>query len=84
MNMVSSDATVTWIPLDRDSWDFVVNLRLVWIEFCVGEWLSIWMGEMGYMLCNTGVPVPYRLGESVGRVLEDTVLYAGGTGAICL
>lgn len=42
------------------------------------------MGEMGYMLCSTGVPVPYRLGESEGRVLDDTVLYAGGTGAICL
>ena len=29
MNMVSSDATVTWIPLDSDSWDFLVNLRSV-------------------------------------------------------
>lgn len=32
VNMVSSDATVTWIPLDRDSWDFLVNLRSVRVE----------------------------------------------------
>lgn len=41
---------------------------------CVGARLSICMGEMGYMLCSTAVPVPYRTGESVGRVVEDTVL----------
>lgn len=39
---------------------------------------------MGYMVCNTGGPVPYRAAESVGRVLDDTLLYAGGTGVICL
>lgn len=32
MNMVSSDAAVTWIPLDSESWDFLVNLRSVWVE----------------------------------------------------
>lgn len=41
---------------------------------CVGVRLSTCLGEMGYMLCSTGVPVPYRLGESVGRVPEETVL----------
>ena len=42
MNMVSSDATVTWIPLDRDSWDFLVNLRSVWEE--------LWSKEIAYFL----------------------------------
>lgn len=103
-DMASSDAAVTWIPLDRDSWDFLVSLSSVWVELwseeianvamslsyqitvaqvslhvvsfytCVGARLSICMGDRGYMLCSTGVPAPYRPGESVGRVLEDTVL----------
>lgn len=32
MNMVSSDAAVTWIPLDSDSWDLLVNLGSVSAE----------------------------------------------------
>lgn len=40
----------------------------------MGSQLSICMGEMGYIVCRTAVPVPYKAGESVGRVLDDTVL----------
>lgn len=32
MKMVSSEATVTWIPLDTDSSDFLVNVWSVWLE----------------------------------------------------
>lgn len=31
-DMVSSDSTVRWIPLDSDSWDFRGNLRSGWAE----------------------------------------------------
>lgn len=112
-DMVSSDSTVRWIPLDSDSWDFRGNLRSGWAELynktikgeysvtswrfncsntasvnvsgaltdfvfvftiriptCVDAWLSICMGGIWYMVCNTGAPVPYRPGES----MADTVL----------
>lgn len=41
---------------------------------CAGVRLSTCLGEMEYMLSSTGVPFPYWLGESVGRVPEETVL----------
>lgn len=32
MNVASSDGTVTWVPVEMDSWDFLVNLPSVWGE----------------------------------------------------
>lgn len=74
MESVSSDAAVIWMPLDKDSWDFLEVVRSIWSTPCLDILLSIRTGETGYMLVTAGAPVPYRADESIGSVLGDTVL----------
>lgn len=47
---------------------------VVLIRTCVGSRLSICEGGVVYMLCSTGVPVPYWPDDGVGRLLAVTLL----------